>query len=88
MYTPSHFDETRTPVLHGVMEQYPLAAVIAVTANGIEANHIPLVIDPGIGSLGTLKGHIARANSMWKEAQSGAEVLAIFRKRVATASIF
>lgn len=79
MYTPSHFDETRTTVLHGFMEQYPLAALIAVAANGIEANHVPLVIDPGTGGLGTLKGHIARANSMWQETHSGAEVLAIFQ---------
>ena len=79
MYTPSHFDETRTSVLHGFMEQYPLAALIFATANGIEANHVPLVIDSSSGSLGTLKGHIARANSMWKDAQSGAEVLAIFQ---------
>ena len=78
MYTPSHFDETRTPVLYSLIEECPLAAVVAATANGIQANHVPLILEPSDSGLGTLRGHIARANSMRKDVQSGAEVLALF----------
>ena len=61
------------------MDRYPLATVVAATATGIEANHIPLIFEPGSGGPGTLKGHIARANPMWRELKGGAEVLAIFQ---------
>ncbi len=61
------------------MAEYPLAVVVGATAKGIEANHIPLMFVPGDGTPGTLKGHIARANSLWRDLEAGAEVLAIFQ---------
>ena len=79
MYAPAHFDESRTAVLHDFVEQHPLAVVVAATENGVQANHVPLILEPGDGSFGTLKGHIARANSMWKDVSSGSEALAIFQ---------
>ena len=79
MYKPSHFDESRTEVLHAFVAQHPLAAVVAAGAQGMIANHIPLMLEPGRGGAGSLKGHIARANSMWQDVPDGAEVLAIFQ---------
>ena len=79
MYAPAHFDESRKAVLHDFVEQHPLAVVVAATANGVQANHVPLILEPGHGGFGTLKGHIARANSMWQDVQSGSEMLAIFQ---------
>ncbi len=79
MYSPSHFDERRPQLLHGLMEQHPLATLVAVTARGIEANHIPLIFEPKGGTLGSLKGHIARANSLWRDITAGSEVLAVFQ---------
>ena len=79
MYTPTHFDERRPQLLHELMAQYPLAVVVAATAKGIEANHIPLMLRTWGGTPGTLKGHIARANSLWRDLPAGAEVLAIFQ---------
>src|SRR5450432_4377319 len=79
MYTPKDFEENRPEILHGLMERYPLAAVVAATATGIRANHIPLIFVPSVGTLGTLKGHIARANSLWRDLKVDAEVLAIFQ---------
>jgi transcriptional regulator len=61
------------------MERYPLAVMVAATARGIQAHHIPLILEPSDGTLGTLKGHIARANSLWRDLEAGAEVLAIFQ---------
>jgi transcriptional regulator len=79
MYNPPQFKETQPDVLHSLMRKHPLAAVVALTAQGIQANHIPLVFEPRAGSLGMLKGHIARANSLWRDLEAGAEVLALFQ---------
>jgi transcriptional regulator len=77
MYVPSDFRESRRPVLHALMSAYPLATLVAVAADGIVANHIPLLFDAA-GELGTLRGHIARANPLWKQLADGAQVLAVF----------
>jgi transcriptional regulator len=79
MYTPRHFDQQRPELLHELMERHPLAVVVGATAKGVEANHIPLIFEPRDGTPGTLKGHIARANSLWRDLKAGAEVLAIFQ---------
>ena len=79
MYTPTQFEESRPELLQGLMERYPLAVVVAATATGIQANHIPLIFEASNRPLGMLKGHIARANSLWRDLEVGAEVLAIFQ---------
>ena len=79
MYFPSYFDESRLPVLQEFMQRHPFAAVVANIPTGIEANHVPLILDPARGKFGTLRGHIARANPMWRQAAAGTEMLAIFQ---------
>jgi transcriptional regulator len=79
MYTPSHFEESRWPVLHELMQRHPFAAIVANTSGGLEANHVPLILDAGRGASGTLRGHIARANGMWQQVPAGTEVLVIFQ---------
>ena len=78
MYLPKHFEETRVPVLHDLIRAHPLAALVVVTAGGLDANHIPLEIDPDPTPFGTLRGHIARANPLARHA-SDVEALAIFQ---------
>jgi len=78
MYVPEHFRETRIDVLQAFVERHALATLVAVTAEGLAANHIPLISKlTGEGS-GVLRGHIARANSLWRDLPAGAPVLAIF----------
>lgn len=78
MYVPEHFRETRVEVLQAFVERHPLATVVALTAHGLTANHIPLRAQlAGLGS-GVLRGHIARANSLWRDLSPGAAVLAVF----------
>ncbi len=79
MYAPSHFNESRTDVLHEFIAQHPLALMVAASATGLQANHVPLMLEPANGGHGILRGHIARANSMWKDVPSGSEVLAVFQ---------
>jgi transcriptional regulator len=61
------------------MRRHPLATLIAQRRTTIDADHIPVLIDPDDGPCGTLRGHVARANSLWKSVPENSEVLAIFQ---------
>jgi transcriptional regulator len=78
MYLPKHFEEPRVEVLHALMRGCPLAMVVTLTASGIEANHMPLLIDPEPGPFGTLRGHVARGNPLWRDFDAGIDALAVF----------
>lgn len=79
MYVPPHFEETRPGVLHDLIRGYPLAALITLGQSGLNANHIPLEIDPEPAPLGTLRGHVARGNPVWRDFSREVEVLAVFQ---------
>ncbi|MBS1217086.1 MAG: FMN-binding negative transcriptional regulator [Proteobacteria bacterium] len=50
-----------------------------VRAGPLAANHLPLLIDPEPAPHGTLRGHVARGNPLWRQMHEGGEVLAIFQ---------
>lgn len=79
MYLPKHFEETRVEVLHELIRAYPLGTLVTLTAGGLDANHIPFEVDPDPRPFGTLRGHVARANPVWREASPGADALVIFQ---------
>jgi transcriptional regulator len=72
MYVPSHFKEDRVPELHDAIRRIGIGTLITNGAEGLEASHIPLLIDPEPGPYGTLRGHIARSNGQWKRLAQGA----------------
>ncbi|NYT75706.1 FMN-binding negative transcriptional regulator [Alcaligenaceae bacterium] len=75
MYTPAHFQETNPDEITALIDAAPLACIVAQTAEGLVANHFPLLI----GSDGALIGHLALANDMHRLVADGQEVLVIFR---------
>lgn len=79
MYLPKHFEETRVDVLHELIRAHPLAALVTLTAGGLDANHIPFEIDPDPAPFGTLRGHVARANPVWRDFSPGVDALVIFQ---------
>src|SRR5687768_17334200 len=79
MYLPKHFEETRVEVLHDLIGAYPLGTLVTLTAGGLDANHIPFEVDPEPAPFGTLRGHIARANPIWRDVAPAAEALVVFR---------
>jgi transcriptional regulator len=79
MYLPKHFEETRVHVLHALIGAHPLGALVAMTPAGLDANHIPFEVDPEPAPFGTLRGHIARANPLWRDFSRDVEALAIFQ---------
>lgn len=79
MYTPSHFALVQPDELHRIMRTYALGTLVTHSADGLDANHLPFEFEAAQGPLGTLTGHVARANSVWQQCAAGAEVLVIFR---------
>jgi len=79
MYTPSHFEESRSEVLHTLIAQHPLGILVTTGGEGLDANHLPFELRPQEGPLGTLHCHVARANPVWQQLADGDSVLVIFR---------
>lgn len=79
MYTPSHFAVVQPDELHRIMRSHALGILVTHSADGLDANHLPFEFDAAQGPLGTLTGHVARANPVWQQCAGGAEVLVIFR---------
>ena len=84
MYLPAHFQEDRIEVLHQLIRNHPLGMLVTLTANGagtqnLEANHIPFLIDAEPAPFGTLRGHVARANPVWKEFSREVEAMVVFQ---------
>lgn len=78
MYIPRHFDEPSLDVLHALMRAHPLATVVTLAAGGLDANHVPLHLSADPAPFGTLRGHVARANAIWRDRVASVEALAIF----------
>ena len=79
MYNPPLFREERKEVLHALMGQHSLATLVTWSDEGLVANHIPMVLHPGEGTHGVLRGHMARANPQWRDLRTEARALAIFQ---------
>ena len=79
MYDVDAFREDRIEVLHALIKTHPLATLIVTTAEGLEANHIPLLVDAEPAPFGVLRGHVARANPVWRAFNVDTEVLAVFQ---------
>ena len=75
MYLPPHFEQTDPAAIAALIEEAPLACLVAQGTGGLLANHLPLLPAPGE----RLIGHIARANDLHRQLAEGQEVLAIFR---------
>ena len=78
MYMPSTFKEDRIEVMHELIRAHSLATLVTLTAGGLSANHIPMLIVPEPAPYGTLIGHVARANPLWREFDANTDVLAVF----------
>ena len=78
MYIPEAFREERPEVLQDFVAQHPLGALICATADGLTANHIPMMLGSGTDGRRLLRGHVARANYVWKSLTPDAPVLVIF----------
>jgi transcriptional regulator len=85
MYVPTHFafPEGALAELHDLIEAQTFGILVAPgdgspdSNSGLQAVHMPLVLDRAAGRYGTLAGHVARANPAWRTFARGREVLVI-----------
>lgn len=77
MYVPDHFREDRPETLREFISRHPLGALVAATAEGLVANHIPMLWLERAGAA-ILGGHVAKANPLWKLLAPDTPVLVIF----------
>ena len=78
MYIPDQFLEEQPEMLQAFVAQHPLGALVAMTTEGITANHIPMLWMARGSTPGVLQGHVARANSIWQAVAADAGALVIF----------
>jgi transcriptional regulator len=79
MYVPTHHEETDAAVLHALIRSHPLGAWVAQGDGELLANHIPFLLDPSRGEHGTLTGHVARANRVWRSFSTTVDSVVIFQ---------
>ena len=79
MYLPEHFNEQRAELLHELIREQPLGTLVTLAAEGLNANHVPFEFDAAPVPLGTLRCHVARANSIWRDFSPMVEALVIFQ---------
>ncbi|CRM77901.1 Protease synthase and sporulation protein PAI 2 [Pseudomonas sp. 37 R 15] len=78
MYTPRAFALDDLPQIQQLIQHTRLAQLVTVGEDGLQASHLPLLLNPDEGPNGTLYGHLAKANPQWRELQNGSEALVIF----------
>jgi len=78
MYVPKPFAETDVARLHALVRAHPFATLVSSAAGELFASHVPLLLDATDGGLGTLHGHVARANPHAAALADGVPSLAIF----------
>ncbi|GAB3422740.1 FMN-binding negative transcriptional regulator [Massilia agilis] len=79
MYMPRANEETRIDVMHALVAEHPLGALVRVGDNGLDADHIPFEIAAPTpdAPFGVLRAHVARGNPLWRE--DGAQVMVLFQ---------
>lgn len=78
MYLPSHFAEPDHAALHALMHAHPLATWVVADADGVQVNHVPFLLDIDAAGRATLRGHVARANPVWRALDGAAPSLLVF----------
>ena len=79
MYVPKQHEEFDLSVLHALIKAHPLGTWVTQSDGELLANHIPFLIDPARGEHGTLVGHVAKANPVWKSFSSTINSVVIFQ---------
>ncbi len=79
MYVSKHHQLTDLEALHALKEAHPLGARVCHAPGGLVANHVPFFLDRTRGPHGTLIGHVARANSVWRQLSPNAPSVVMFQ---------
>jgi transcriptional regulator len=85
MYVPEAFAERRVEVMHGLIDEHPLGALIRLGPDGLDADHLPfeLAVTPAQPG-GALRAHVARVHPLAR--CDGTPVMIVFQARSAYVS--
>jgi transcriptional regulator len=79
VYRPKPFEAPDRAWCHRLIEAESFGTLVGADPTGAPfATHLPFLLDADRGPLGTLLGHVARANPQWRYFTDGRPVLAIF----------
>ena len=76
MYIPTQFRIDDQDAIRTALRAARLASLVTCGTDGLMATPLPLILDEAEGELGTLYGHVARANPQWKT--DAREAMAMF----------
>lgn len=79
MYQPTHFREDRLEVRQSLIREHPLGLLITASGGGLMANPLPFVLAPSASERGTLRAHLAVANSQIQELAAASDCLVVFQ---------
>jgi len=79
MYTPPAYAEKDEPLLRERMRAWSFATLVTHGAQGINATHLPFLVDEESGPHGLLTTHLARGNAQYHDLKAGAPALVIFQ---------
>ena len=73
MYLPEHFLEKNIDEIKRIIKEFPLATLITSSTNGLEANHLPFLVDFKNNTPQSLLGHIAIGNPIYQNNKDNEE---------------
>jgi transcriptional regulator len=79
MYASPTTREDRQDILVAAIRSVRFGALVVVSADGLSATHIPMLVREFPNGVVELEGHVARPNDLWRVAQAGVPALAIFQ---------
>jgi transcriptional regulator len=78
VYNPRSYRNESISELHEFVRRYNFAALFTHQGGESFATHLPFMIDPERGNLGTLVAHMARANPHWRAFAGAPPSLVVF----------
>ena len=78
MYRPRHYDIDDVQVLHRFMRDKSFALLVTAPEGVPTASHIPLFLDTESDGPDRLLGHVAKANTQWRDFDGNTEAMAMF----------
>jgi transcriptional regulator len=78
VYVPRHFSIEDTGAIREVMRQNSFAMLVTAGERGIEATHLPTVLEEGGEGVGTILAHVARASRQWEAFDGEQEAMIVF----------
>ncbi len=81
MYEPPLHRVDDLAQMHSLIRSRVFGLLVSNGAEGLVANSVPFILDSAASRLGTLKVHVARGNSQWRDLQASPDALVVFQGR-------